>query len=114
MRRRGQALLFAQRPGPPLGPPPATLTEDEVRAWQDIVDAAPDVLRELNRSYMYAAAVSLAHWRAGERDMGLRFMLRLLGHLLVPMRTRRQLLFPERPVKNCEPATAAPREPPAS
>lgn len=94
---RGQALLVAQRPGMPLGAPPSHLTADELRAWHDIVEAAPNVLRESDHLFVSFASGCLADWRESGGDLrSMRQLYRLLGDAFIPMRDRRRLLFPDR------------------
>lgn len=94
---RGRALLIAQRPGPALGPPPPHLNDDEVAAWNDLVRAAPDVLRFSDSLFLGIVATSLAMWRAGDRELwSVREIYRDLGRCFIPMRERRRLLFPEK------------------
>jgi hypothetical protein len=96
--RRGQLLLVAQRPGPPLGPPPKWLSAEEVQAWHDVVAAAPDVLRDIDDLAVALVAHTLERWRSGIREPELlRLAYRMLGDCFVPMRARRRLLFPDRP-----------------
>jgi hypothetical protein len=96
---RGRALLVAQRKGLPLGAPPDYLNCDPeyLRAWRDIVGAAPDVLRAIDRNFVAALSVSLATWRAGDRSQSTRELYRALGNCFISMRERRRLLFPNRP-----------------
>jgi hypothetical protein len=103
MMNRGRALLLVQLMNarhrhqlPALGPPPDWLTAEEVRAWHDVVAAAPDVLRFTDGPGVALTASSLAKWRAGDRAGLLRELYRELGKCFVPMPKRRQLLFPER------------------
>jgi hypothetical protein len=92
---RGRALLFAQRPGPPVGPPPERLSAVEVEAWRDILAAAPDVFRRTDAHFLELVARTLASWRSGHRDRGsLRLLYRMLGNAFMPMYRRRKLLFP--------------------
>lgn len=99
---RGRKMLIAQRMNarhhlPPLGAPPKHLKRKEVRAWHDVVAAAPDLLRAQDQYSVGHAAVELARWRSGDREPGsLRLAYRLLGDCFIPMRERRRLLFPER------------------
>lgn len=92
---RGRMLLRAQRPGPPVGDPPARLTIEQKRAWSDIAKTCPDVLRRSDSIWLELCAGALAHWRAGYRG-NVRLMYRWLGQGFMPMRARRRLLFPER------------------
>lgn len=94
---RGQKLLFAQRRGPSLGPPSEGLTPDECQAWHDIVAATHAVFHRQDRFCLEPLARLLAVWRAGlvDRREYTRHLYRGLGHCLVPMATRRRLLFPE-------------------
>jgi hypothetical protein len=99
---RGRALLRAQlRQGlPPLGAPPRFLRREgpeALRAWADIVAAAPDVIRSVDALRLAPLAIQLADWRAGRRAaLQVRLMYRELGVFFVPMRARRRLLFPDR------------------
>lgn len=98
--RRGRTLLLAQRTFgiPPLGDPPADMTDEERSAWNDILAAAPSptLFRYTDGPAVFMAAVVLARWRAGDRDL-LREAYRCLGRCLVDMRARRRLMFPDRP-----------------
>jgi hypothetical protein len=87
---RGRALLLAQRGTiqvgrllkrlRPLGPPSEWLTADEVRAWNDVVAVAPDVLRVTDRLFITLLASDLDRWRSGDRDGRLvRSLYRKLG-----------------------------------
>jgi hypothetical protein len=97
---RGRALLRAQRNMglSQLGPPLAYLSCDPeyLRAWRDIVAAAPDVLRAIDAPFLAMLSVSLSLWRCGERGESARELYRALGQAFIPMRERRRLLFPER------------------
>jgi len=96
--RRGRLLLLAQRPGPALGPPPKWLTPKEANAWRDVVAVAPDVLRASDEPGVALVASTLERWRSGIREAGLlRLVYTMLGDCFIPMRARRQLLFPDRP-----------------
>lgn len=96
---RGRALLIAQLPGPPLDPPPEWLTSEQVRAWNEVVAAAPgDVFRLSDTMFMECVACCLSQWRAGFLGPEwVRELYRMLGKCFIPMRERRRLLFPERP-----------------
>jgi hypothetical protein len=99
--RRGQRLLIAQRPGPPLGEPPNTLTPEQQQAWRDVAAACPDVLRATDRPFVAMIATHLWCWRSlRQHEVADRTTLltlyRMLGHCFVPMRERRRLLLPER------------------
>jgi hypothetical protein len=98
---RGRRLLIAQRKaGGPLRPPPAWLPAGELQAWRDIVGAAPDVLRAPDFLYMRTLVFALAAWRSTGGDLStVRLLYRMLGHGFVPMRARRRLIFPERPIR---------------
>lgn len=93
---RGRRLLLAQRKGPMLGRPPAHLTVEQRLAWRDIVVSCHDVLRKSDRFCVEIAAMLLAQWRADLRSIQtLRLLYRVLGSLLIPMRSRRRLIFGE-------------------
>jgi hypothetical protein len=98
---RGRLLLLAQRRRrfAPLGPPPDWLDAEGVRAWRDIVAAAPDVFRFCDEPSLAVTSSYLARWRSGCRDpefVNVRELYRQLGMCFVSMRERRRLLFPER------------------
>jgi hypothetical protein len=102
---RGRSLLLAQRLSfrgrklAPLGAPPDWLDADEVRAWCDIVGAAPDVLRISDGRALAVTSSYLARWQSGCRDpeyVNIRELYRQLGLFFLPMRELRRLLFPER------------------
>jgi hypothetical protein len=95
-------MLLAQRSMglPPLGAPPERFDAEQVRAWNDVVSAAPspDIFRVTDRICVAVVATILANWRAGYREPGrLHEVYRWLGLCFIPMRERRRLLFPERP-----------------
>lgn len=98
MSGRHQRFLNAlHSPGPPLGDPPSFLSFDEVRAWRDIVAAAPvGILRCVHGFELPMAAMDLAWWRRVREQFGVREMYRKLGIYFIPMRERRRLLFPDR------------------
>ena len=83
---------------PPLGPPPDWMQADAVRAWHEIRESVPDVLRARDGLYLSIVAMTLAESRrriaAGplEREW-LRLIYRMLGDELVPMAARRRLIF---------------------
>jgi hypothetical protein len=52
---------------PPLAPPPQRLSAEHLRAWRDIVAAAPDVLRLIDSPYIYVISSLLARWRSRAR-----------------------------------------------
>lgn len=97
MMPRGRLLLLAQRPGKPLGPPPANADADEARAWSDIVAAVPgDIFRAEDRFTLSHVATMLVHWRRGVVSLAMaRALYRWFGQCLMPMAARRALLFPQ-------------------
>lgn len=97
MTSRGRLLLRAQRPGKPLGPPPADADADEAQAWRDIIAAVPgDIFRAEDRQTLAHVATFLAAWRRGGMAPGAtRALYRWFGEFLMPMAARRALLFPQ-------------------
>jgi hypothetical protein len=83
----------------PLGPPAPWLTETEKGIWNELVAAAPDVLREPDELLLVTLCPMLAQWRVGNRPEMLRTLYRDMGQCFIPMSERRRLLFPDRPVK---------------
>lgn len=97
---RGRTLLLAQarrRQEAPLGPAPAHLGPPERDAWHEIVAVCPPVLARPDELALELAAGMLVVVRAqgGDRET-LRLLYRMLGQLLMPMRARRRLIFPQR------------------
>jgi len=95
--------------GGPLGPMPE-LPEALQAVWHEVVAAVPrGVLCPTDRGKVLGAAGGLVSWRrqaillalCGPEEstqlVSVREAYRVLGQLLMPMRARRQLLFPNRP-----------------
>lgn len=93
---RGRDLIRSQRPGPSLGPPPSWLSTAEVEAWHELVAASPARLHFSDSVSLELYARRLAAWRAQRTPDDVRTLYRFLGDLFIPMRKRRELLFPER------------------
>lgn len=82
--------------GEPLGGPPRRFAAAQRRAWFEIVERAPP-LRRSDEIWLRTTAMLIADWRGGQRDVAfLREAYRWLAGGGVPMRARRELLFPER------------------
>lgn len=97
MSRISASEAARRRWGEPLGPPPKRLTAAERRAWHEIVERAPP-LRRCDEIWLRTTATLIADWRGGQRDVPfLREAYRWLANGRVPMRGRRELLFPDRP-----------------
>ena len=89
---------------PPLGDPPAHLTDAARAIWFEIRSAAPDVLRASDVVIMEMTSEGIATAR-GLVAAGLprtawietvRMAYRVLGDLFIPMAARRALIFPRR------------------
>jgi hypothetical protein len=97
MSGRHQRFLNAlHSPGLPMEDPLPSLDFAEVRAWRDIVAAAPAVFRCGDEIYLSIVAMEFAWWRQVREQFGVREMYRKLGIYFIPMRERRRLLFPNR------------------
>ena len=109
MSQRDRQFIASLEGGGPPEPRPELSAEIQ-QAWREVVAAVPaGVLCPSDRGIVEAAAELLVRWRklmplvpVLDREevsqlLSVREAYRVLGELLMPMRARRGLLFPERP-----------------
>ena len=88
-------LANAKQKLAPLGEPPASLTEEEQRAWRDIASSAPHgLLRQPDEVFLEMAARWVAYCRSTSSMpyAAISRTIRLLEELAISREDRRRLL----------------------
>lgn len=80
----------------PLAGPPELLPGELAPVWREIASAMSVPPTTADELYLELMTRELAHWRAHGGDRAaLRDLYRGFGQMVVPMRARRALLFPD-------------------
>lgn len=80
----------------PLAGPPEQLPAELAPVWHEIARAMSVGPTTADAHYLELMTRELAHWRAHGGDRAaLRDLYRGFGQIIVPMRSRRALLFPD-------------------